>query len=66
MGATPFTLAFRMEAMIPIEIGMSTTKTTVQDQRDNNEKLIRQLDWVDEKREDAAIRIASYHQKAIA
>ena len=66
IGATPFTLAFRMEAMIPIEISMSTTKTTVQDQKDNNEKLIRQLDWVDEKRDDTAIRIASYHQKTIA
>ncbi|RVW52731.1 hypothetical protein CK203_091182 [Vitis vinifera] len=61
-GVTPFTLAYRMEAIIPTEIDMPTVKTTMQDQRDNDEELIRQLNWADELREDAAIRIASYHQ----
>ena len=55
-----------MEAIIPTEIDMPTIKTTMQDQRDNDEELIRQLNWADELREDAAIRIASYHQMAIA
>ena len=49
MRSTPFALAYRMEVIIPTEIGMPTTKTTVQDQRDNDEELIRQLDWNDEK-----------------
>ncbi|RVW13311.1 hypothetical protein CK203_088988 [Vitis vinifera] len=65
-GATPFALAYGMEAIIPTKIGMPTVKTIVQDQRDNNEELIRQLDLTDKLREDAAIRIASYHQRAIA
>ena len=55
IGATLFTLAYGMEAIIPIEIGMPTSKAVVQDQKDNDEKLIRQLDWVDEKRGDATI-----------
>ena len=66
MGATPFALAYGMEAIIPTEIGMPTAKTVVQDQRDNDEELIRQLDWADEKQGDATIQIASYHQRAIA
>ena len=54
-----------MKVVIPTEIGMPTTKTIVQDQRDNDE-LIRQLDWADKMRGVATIRIASYHQRAIA
>ena len=64
--ATPFTLAYRMEVVILTEIGMPIVRTTVQDQRDNDEELIRQLDWADEIREDAAIRMTSYHQMVIA
>ena len=55
-----------MEAIIPIGIYMPNAKPVVQDQMDNDEKLIRQLDWVDEKRGDAIIWIASYHQRVIA
>ena len=55
-----------MEAIIPIEIDTPTTQTVVQDQRDNNEKFIRQLDWANEKQGVVAIRITSYHQRAIA
>ena len=47
-GATPFTLAYGMEAIIPTEIGMPTAKTTEQDQMDNDEELIRHRDWADE------------------
>ena len=37
-----------MEVIIQIEIGMPTIKTIVQGQRDNDEELVRHLDWVDE------------------
>ena len=40
-GATPFALAYGMEAIIPTEIGMPTTRKTVQDQMGNDEELIR-------------------------
>lgn len=54
-----------MEAIIPTEIDMPTTRTAVQDQKDNDEELKRQLDWADEKREVAIIQIVSYHKRAI-
>ena len=55
-----------METVILIEIGMPTARTVVKDQMDNDEELIRQLDWADEIQENAAIQMTSYHQKAIA
>ena len=45
MGATLLALAYAMKAIIPTAIGMPIAKTVVQDQRDNDDKLIRQLDW---------------------
>ena len=65
-GATPFALAYRMEAIIPTKIGMPTAKIAMQYQRDNNDELIKQLDWVDEMQGDTAIQMASYHQRAMA
>lgn len=47
MGATPFTLAYRMEAIILTKIGMLISKIVMQDQRDNDEELIKKLDWAD-------------------
>ena len=38
----------------------------MQYQRDNNDELIKQLDWVDEMLGDTAIQMASYHQRAMA
>lgn len=55
-----------MKVVIPIEIGMTTIKTIVQDQRDNDEELVRHLDWVDEIRGNTTIWMASYHYKTIA
>ncbi|KAL6340108.1 hypothetical protein AAG906_038943 [Vitis piasezkii] len=66
MGATPFAFAYRMEAIIPTKIGMPTAKIAMQYQRDNNDELIKQLDWVDEMQGDTAIQMASYHQRAMA
>ena len=39
--ATPFSLAYGMEAIIPTKIDMPTARKTVQDQRGNDEELIR-------------------------
>ena len=65
MKTTPFILAYGMEAIIPTKIGMPTAKIVVQDQMDNDEELIRQLDWANEMRGDETIWIASYHQRTI-
>ena len=55
IGSTPFTLAYGMEVTIPTEIGMSTAKIVVQNQRDNDEEFIKQLDWAYEMRGDITI-----------
>nr|CAN78424.1 hypothetical protein VITISV_037781 [Vitis vinifera] len=50
-GNTPFALAYGMDAVIPTEIGA---------------ELGTNLDWADEVRESAAIRMADYQQRASA
>ncbi|RVW60572.1 hypothetical protein CK203_064959 [Vitis vinifera] len=52
---TPFALIYGMDVVIPTEIGMSTAKTFVQGQKNENHELERHLDWVDETRKNATI-----------
>ena len=44
IGNTPFTLAYGMDAVIPIEIGMPTARTAIQGQRNEDQELERHLD----------------------
>ncbi|RVW64224.1 Transposon Ty3-I Gag-Pol polyprotein [Vitis vinifera] len=64
-GNTPFALAYGMDAVIPTEIGLPTIRTDAQT-NDANTELGRNLDWADEVRESAAIRMADYQQRASA
>ena len=59
-GNTPFDLAYGMDAVIPTEIGLPTTQTTIWGQKDENLELERNLDWGDEVRENASIWMAAY------
>ena len=59
IGISPFTITYGMEAIIPIEIGMPTIRSDMPEQ-ENVELVIKDLDTVDELRESAPIRIASY------
>nr|CAN75043.1 hypothetical protein VITISV_042110 [Vitis vinifera] len=63
---TPFALAYGMDAVIPTEIGLPTIRTDAAKQNDANTELGRNLDWADEVRESAAIRMADYQQRASA
>ncbi|RVW28496.1 Pro-Pol polyprotein [Vitis vinifera] len=65
-GNTPFALAYGMDAVIPTEIGLPTIRTDAAKQSDANMELRRNLDWTDEVRESAAIRMADYQQRASA
>ncbi|KAL6312809.1 hypothetical protein AAG906_022537 [Vitis piasezkii] len=65
-GNTPFALAYGMDAVIPTEIGLPTIRTDAAKQGDANMELGRNLDWADETRESAAIRMADYQQRASA
>lgn len=66
IGNTPFALTYRLDAIIPTEIGMPTARTAVQGQKDEEGELSKHLDQADETREAASVRIAAYQQKAVA
>ncbi|GJY90575.1 reverse transcriptase domain-containing protein [Tanacetum coccineum] len=57
-GDTPFSLKYGTKAVIPAEIGMPTLRTAEVDLVPNNEALERNLDLLEERREQAAIREA--------
>ncbi|GJS98674.1 reverse transcriptase domain-containing protein [Tanacetum coccineum] len=57
-GDTPFSLTYRIEAVIPAEIGMPTFRTAEVDVAKNDEALEINLELLKEKREQAAIREA--------
>ena len=61
-GVSPFAITYGMEAIIPKKIGMPTIRTNTPEQG-NTELMIKELDTVDELRESAAIRIASYQRR---
>ena len=62
IGMSPFTITYRMEAIIPTEIGMPTIGENIPEQG-SIELMIKELDTVDELRESAAIRIVSYQRQ---
>nr|GEX56529.1 hypothetical protein [Tanacetum cinerariifolium] len=60
---TPFSLTYGTEAVIPTEIGMPTIRTAKVDLVGNNEALEINLDLLEERREEAAIREAKSKAK---
>ncbi|GJT74400.1 reverse transcriptase domain-containing protein [Tanacetum coccineum] len=62
-GETPFSLTYGTEAVILAEIGMPTLRTTEVDLVQNNKALEINLDLLEEKREQAAIREAKSKAK---
>ncbi|XP_034697291.1 uncharacterized protein LOC117923162 [Vitis riparia] len=63
-GNTPFALAYGMDAIILTEIGLPIIRTEAGSQDDANAELGRNLDWADEVRETASIRMTNYQQRA--
>ena len=62
-GQTPFSLVFGAEAVIPTEMVIPTARITHQNPEDNTRSLLEDLDAVEELRDLAKIRMASYQQK---
>jgi hypothetical protein len=62
-GQTPFSLVFGAEAVIPTEMVIPTARTILKDPQMNKDTLIEDLDTVDELRDLARIRMASYQQR---
>ena len=62
-GETPFLLTYGAEAVIPLETGFPSTRTSSFNPKDNDEQLTRNLDLIEKKREDAMVQLAYYQQK---
>ena len=56
-------MTYRVKAVIPLETGFPTTRTSSFNPKDNDEQLTRSLDLIEEKRENAMVQLAHYQQK---
>ena len=62
-GEIPFSMTYEAEAIIPLETGFPTSRTSSFNLRDNNVQLTKSLDLIEEKRENAMVQLAHYQQK---
>ena len=63
MGETRFNLTYGTEAVIPVEVGLTSLMREFFDEQDNDDHLKQNLDLVDEVRDQAAQKMAKYKQK---
>jgi hypothetical protein len=59
-GETPFRLTFSSEAVVPVEIGAPSTRIRLYNEATNDESLREELDLLEEVRETASLRNATY------
>ena len=62
-GETLFSLAYGSEAVIPLEIGLPTLRTSEWEPTRNDQAQSQALDLLEERREQTMIRLASYQQQ---
>ena len=62
-GETPFRLTYGTEAIILIEVGVTSTRRAAFSEEGNDDELRINLDYLDEVRENASSRMAKYQQK---
>ena len=63
IGETPFRLTYGTEAVIPIEVRVTSTKRAPFSEEGNDDELRINLDCLDEVRENASSRMEKYRQK---
>ena len=56
-------MTYGAEAVIPLETGFATSRTSSFNPRDNDEQLTKSLDLIKEKRKNAMVQLAYYQQK---
>ena len=56
-------MTYGAEVVIPLETGFPTLRTNSFSLSDNNEHLKKNLDLIEEKRENAVVQLAYYQQK---
>ena len=61
-GETPFAMAFGVEAVIPAETGLPSYRVENFDEATNADQIAAELDLVEEKREQATIKMAARNQ----
>ena len=59
-GETPSNLTYGIEAVIPVEVGLTSLRRDFFDKQSNNDQLKQNLDFLDEVRDQAAQRMAKY------
>ena len=62
-GETSFSLTYGAEAVIPTEVSLCSARVTGFDLAQNADLMMELLDWLEECREAATIRLAEYQQK---
>ncbi|CAL8139763.1 unnamed protein product [Prunus armeniaca] len=62
-GETPFSLSFGTKAVVPVEIGQPTYRTSTYEAEANNEQLALNLDFIDELRDQSNMRNVAYKQR---
>ena len=63
IGETPFKMAFGTEAVVPVEIGMSSIRRAWYDEQSNDEGLKLAIDCLPGVRDDASQRMALYQER---
>ena len=59
-GETSFSMSYGVEAVIPLETGFPTIRTSSFNPKDNDEQLTRNLNLIEERREDVMVQLAYY------
>ena len=62
-GETPFKMAFGIEAVIPVEVGVSSLRRTCYDEQSNDEGLKLALNCLPKVRDDVVQRMALYQER---
>ena len=62
-GETPFSMTYGAEAVIPLENGFPTMRTSAFTSDGNSELLKKNLDLIEERRENAMVQLACYQHK---
>ena len=62
-GETSFSMTYGVEAVIPLESGFPTSRTSSFNLKDNDEQLTKSLDLIEEKRENAIVQLAYFQDK---
>ena len=62
-GETPFSMTYGAETVIPLEIGFLILRTSSFNLSDNDEYLKKNLDLIEENRENVMVQLAYYQQK---